>query len=514
MKSLSISGRLILLIAACGLIMAGTAAVTLSALGSSNATSSRLLSELGASDETAFKVITSVEGLQSLLQTLIREKDIDVLEKLVADYDKLVADVKAGGMTLSAYDKDFSPAIAELVEADAAVEDLVLKADSMNALQAYIDRSSPASKKILDSIGAIHVKMAAAVGQDRAKAESASRALVTVVLVVVAALLALVVALGLILARSISKPISRSVVLARSIASGDLSADVAEVDLRRGDEAGELAKALKDMRDKLYGVVAKVQSSVTSVTTGSSQVRETAEALAQGTSEQAAAAEQVSSSVEEMASAIKQNSENSIATESLAQRSAKGAEEGGAATTQTLAAMKDIAGRIGIIEEIARQTNLLALNAAIEAARAGEAGKGFAVVASEVRKLAERSQIAAKEISELSARSLDVAARGGKVLADVVPDIKRTADLVREISASSREQSAGVDQIGQAMNQLDQVIQQHAAAGEELASMARSMAEEAEDLNGAIAFFTTDSTADSARPGTRAIALAEGSEED
>jgi methyl-accepting chemotaxis protein len=474
-KSLSISGRLILLIAACGLIMAGTAAVAILSLNGANATSSRLLSKLGSGDELAFRVIDSVEGLQNTMQSLMREKDIDVLEKLVAEYDKLIADSRAGAASLSSYDAGFAGALEELLKADAAVLDLVLKADSANAIQAFIQNSSPAAKKIFERIGSIHAAMAKGVGQDRAKAEASSRSLILLVTAVIAA--------------------------------GDLEADVSGIDLRRGDEAGEMARALKEMRDKLYGVVSKVQSSAYAVTTGSSQVSATAQALAQGTSEQAAAAEQVSASVEEMASGVKQNAENAATTESLAERSAKGAEEGGRATAQTLEAMREIAGKIGIIEDIARQTNLLALNAAIEAARAGETGKGFAVVASEVRKLAERSQVAAKEISGLSAKSVEVAAKGGSVLAEVVPEIRKTSDLVREIAASSKEQGIGVGQIGEAISQLDRVIQQHAASGEELASMARAMAEEASSLDEAIAYFSTGR----AGPGSRAIAIAPGS---
>jgi methyl-accepting chemotaxis protein len=173
-------------------------------------------------------------------------------------------------------------------------------------------------------------------------------------------------------------------------------------------------------------------------------------------------------------------------------KSAQDALEGGKAVSETVTAMKDIAGKISIIEEIARQTNLLALNAAIEAARAGEHGKGFAVVASEVRKLAERSQKAAAEISELSATSVEVAERAGELLTRMVPDIQKTAELVQEISAASREQDTGAEQINKAIQQLDQVIQQNAGAAEEMSSTAEELASQAEQLQGTIAFFKID----------------------
>ena len=160
--------------------------------------------------------------------------------------------------------------------------------------------------------------------------------------------------------------------------------------------------------------------------------------------------------------------------------------------TETVSAMKEIATKISIIEEIARQTNLLALNAAIEAARAGEHGKGFAVVASEVRKLAERSQEAAGEISHLSTTSVDIAEQAGDMLNKMLPDIQKTAELVQEISASSREQDTGAEQINKAIQQLDQVIQQNAGAAEEMASTTEELSSQAEQLKSTIAFFTLD----------------------
>jgi methyl-accepting chemotaxis protein len=193
--------------------------------------------------------------------------------------------------------------------------------------------------------------------------------------------------------------------------------------------------------------------------------------------------------MEEMTSNIRQNTDNSRQTEKIATRSAGDAEEGGKMVTETVRAMRDIAGKISIIQEIARQTNLLALNAAIEAARAGEHGKGFAVVASEIRKLAERSQQAAGEISKLSGSSVEIAERTGETLAAIIPNIRRTADLVMEITAASGEQDKGATQISRAILQLDQVIQQNASGAEELASTAEQLSAQSALLQTRIGFF-------------------------
>jgi methyl-accepting chemotaxis protein len=310
------------------------------------------------------------------------------------------------------------------------------------------------------------------------------------VLVVLCSLGAAVsIALGILLSLSITKPLSAAVGMAETIASGDLRIEIDESHRRRKDEIGTLARALADMVRSLRETVASILASSTNVNAGSQQISSTAQELSQGASEQAAAAEEVSASVEEMTATIKQNADNSNAAEGIARKSATDAQRGGGAVGDTVTAMRDIAGKTNIIEEIARQTNLLALNAAIEAARAGDVGKGFAVVASEVRKLAERSQAAAREITALSAESVAVAEEAGGLIQAIVPDIQKTADVVQEISAASKEQSVGVDQIGKAVMQLDTVIQQNASASEELASMAEELSSQAEQLSEALTYF-------------------------
>jgi len=305
------------------------------------------------------------------------------------------------------------------------------------------------------------------------------------------ALLAIVVsvAITLFITRSITAPVNEALGISGRLAQGDLTFNI---EVKSQDELGQLLSAMKNMVDKLKAVVGDVKTAAENVAMGSQQLSAGSEQMSQGTTEQAASAEEASSSVEEMNATIKQNADNSQQTEKIALKSANDALESGKAVSESVSAMKQIASKISIIEEIARQTNLLALNAAIEAARAGEHGKGFAVVASEVRKLAERSQTAAGEISRLSKSSVEVAEKAGAMLTKLVPDIQKTSELVQEISASSKEQAGGADQINSAIQQLNQVIQQNAGAAEEMASTAEELSSQAEQLQGTISFFKTN----------------------
>lgn len=302
--------------------------------------------------------------------------------------------------------------------------------------------------------------------------------------------------LGLLIAyfitRAITRPIIMGVKFAETVANGDLSQ---RLEITQKDEIGQLAMALNSMVAKLKDVVSDVQRAADNVASGSQELSASSEEMSQGSTEQAAAAEEASSSMEQMAANIRQNADNAMQTEKIASKSAADAKAGGESVAKTLAAMKEIASKISIIEEIARQTNLLALNAAIEAARAGEHGKGFAVVAAEVRKLAERSQHAAAEISDLSGSSVEVAEQAGNMLSAMVPDIQRTAELVQEISAACKEQDTGAEQVNQAIMQLDQVIQQNASASEEMASTSEELSSQAEQLQDTIAFFKVDTKA-------------------
>jgi methyl-accepting chemotaxis protein len=277
-----------------------------------------------------------------------------------------------------------------------------------------------------------------------------------------------------------------------AVSSGDLSAKVGEAELARGDEFGALARALQSMARRLGEVVGSIHVSSAELASGSAQISETAQMLSRGSSEQASNAEEVSATMEEIGATIKRNTDSSSTTESLSRKASQDAAAGGSAVQETVSAMKAIAASIGIVEEIARQTNLLALNAAIEAARAGETGKGFAVVASEVRKLAERSQKAAAEISVLSTSSVAVAENAERLLERMVPDIGKTAELMREIASASREQSSGTDQVTKAIELLDRVIQENASASEELASSAEEFSGQTLALRDAIGYFKTE----------------------
>ncbi len=303
------------------------------------------------------------------------------------------------------------------------------------------------------------------------------------------------IAITLVLSRGLllqlgAEPAQLSAVVDR-IADGDLTVRLDGMAGRTG-----MARAISLMVDKLAQVIGEVRGSAYSLSSAASQVSATSQvlsqgsqnvsagsqALSQGTGEQASSVEETTSSLEQMSSSIEQNASSSRATEQMAVEGAKNAVDSGKAVGEAVVAMKTIAGKIGIIEELAYQTNLLALNAAIEAARAGDHGRGFAVVATEVRKLAERSQRAAAEIGELAASSVTVAERSGQLLETLVPTIRKTADLVQEVAAASREQSAGVAQINKAMASVDEVTQRNASASEELASTAEQLASSAEEL--------------------------------
>ena len=239
----------------------------------------------------------------------------------------------------------------------------------------------------------------------------------------------------------------------------------------------------------LSGIVREVQAVVASLAGASQEVSATAQSLSQASSEQAAGVEETSASIEQMTASIAQNTENAKITDGIATQAALEAARGGDVVKATAAAMRQIASKISIIDDIAYQTNLLALNAAIEAARAHEHGKGFAVVAAEVRKLAERSQVAAQEISKVAADSVELAEQAGVMFDALAPNIRKTSDLVQEIAAASEEQSSGVRQINGAVIQLSQTTQVNAASSEELAATSEEMSAQADQLGRLMAVF-------------------------
>ncbi len=305
---------------------------------------------------------------------------------------------------------------------------------------------------------------------------------------IIAALI-LGIIIAMFLANLITVPITVGVKFAQSLSEGDLTA---KLEVNGKDEIGQLAQALRDMRDKLSQVVAQVRSNSDTLASASQEVSATAQSMSQMATEQAASVEETTSSIEQLNSSVQQNTENAHVTEQMATKSAGEARDGGEAVNETVLAMKNIAKKIGLIEDIAYKTNLLSLNAAIEAASAGEHGKGFAVVAAEVRKLAESSRVTAEEINELATNSVAIAEKAGTLIAAVVPNIVKTADLVQEINAASMEQSSGINQINDAMRQLDKATQQNAASAEELAATSEELNGQATQLQHAVAFFKLD----------------------
>ena len=347
-------------------------------------------------------------------------------------------------------------------------------------------KAAPVAFKIKEDLLAMSINQQELMNTDMSSSKEMISDLNTFLWILLVVGLALSVTISIVIVKMITKPIAKTVDVMQGIALGDLTA---KIEVNSEDEIGVLLMNMRTMQEKLTDVVQAIQGNSDQISSAAAQVSDTANSLSQATGEQAASVEETSASVEEMGASISQNSENAQTTNKIASESAIAAADGGEAVTGTVKAMTQIAEKITIIEDIAYQTNMLALNAAIEAARAGEHGKGFAVVAAEVRKLAERSQIAASEISTLTGDSVKVAEKAGTLLEKMVPDITKTAELVQEITAASEEQSGGVGQIASAMQQLDKVTQQNSAGSEELAATAEEMQAQSENLQEVVGFF-------------------------
>lgn len=442
---------------------------------------------------------TKFQQVRVELRNLMLERDADAKRVAIANLSQLARELNeaeaafVNGIRNDEVRRDFNRFVAAHERYAAVTEQVVSLATGSREEEALSALHSPGAEQAAREVDSAlqdlsHAKVRQAEEKSRANGEAAARAQ-RVMGVLVAVALASAVLLGFAIARAIAVPLMKGVEVAAAVASGDLGHSI---DVTSSDEVGRLAAALNTMVEKLREVVGEVRGGAEALNGAASQVAATSQALSQGTGEQAASVEETTSSLEEMSASITQNAQNSRQTEQMATDGARNAEESGRAVGETVKAMKTIAERISVIEEIAYQTNLLALNAAIEAARAGDHGRGFAVVATEVRKLAERSQKAAREIGDLATASVIVAEHSGSLIGDLVPMIRKTADLVQEVAAASQEQGAGVGQVSKAMGVVDQVTQRNASAAEELSSTAEELSSQSEALLQLISFFQVE----------------------
>ena len=464
-----------------------------------------LASRINGGEQSAFRAYQLATGMFLTMSDIFRQQrnillasgDPELQDKWYNDYRAGLAAIAEDLPNLQRAAAPFEPALFN--EASAAYETMVAAMDkavnvSLTKSDYFAAEAAGVASDLRREADGLLQTM---IDQNKAELEKASKdaeelydfsRVLLISLLVGAAIIAALAATWIIM--SISRALNSAVRLANEVAGGNLSASA---DNKSDDEVGDLIKVLNAMTTKLREVVSEVASATRNVASGSEEMSATAEQLSQGATEQASSTEEASASMEEMASTIKQSADNAAQTEKIARQSAADAIASGEAVNNAVAAMQTIAEKIMVVQEIARQTDLLALNAAVEAARAGEHGRGFAVVASEVRKLAERSQAAAAEISTLSGDTVKAAQSAGEMLGKLVPDIQRTAELVEEISAGSREQNAGAAQINTAIQQLDKVTQQNTSAAEEMSATSEELASQAEQLQAAISYFRIES---------------------
>ncbi|MBX5183576.1 HAMP domain-containing protein [Rhizobium sp. NZLR5] len=479
------------------LMLMGTAAYGIVSLGSLNDTIGNLIAGPAARLDLAQQInIAQLEAIRQQ-KNLLTARTADETAGAIAKGNqarKEFTDAFSQVLALATEEGKVRWArIAELSKtfnaADDQIRDYVKAGNAEGANTISVTAARAAANDIDSTLGEILAleKQRMKAADDNADAQYATTRTMMMAVAAFALLIAAITAFWI--ASTISKGLSRANTVVREVSEGDLTK---MADITSRDEIGELLGNVNIMIERLRGVVADALSAADNVSSGSQELSSSSEQVSQGASEQAASAEEASASMEEMAANIKQNADNAAQTEKIARQSAKDAEMSGEAVTRAVDAMRTIAQKIGIVQEIARQTDLLALNAAVEAARAGEHGKGFAVVASEVRKLAERSQSAAAEISSMSGDTVKAAQEAGDMLGRLVPDIRKTAELVSEISAACREQDIGAAQINEAIQQLDKVTQQNAGASEQMSATSEELASQAEELQTSIAFFKVD----------------------
>ncbi|MES0488364.1 MAG: methyl-accepting chemotaxis protein [Leptospirales bacterium] len=384
------------------------------------------------------------------------------------------------------HDNEFQPQIQIIYDLKKAQFSGRARAGQASKLRQADEIADSVGEEVQDLLELVEIEAGNEVDKAQADgAASAQQASISIIAgVAIAALISII--LARLITSSITVPTYKAMNVINELSTGNLTVEFTK---EADDEIGVMISSLSIMINKLRTIIADVIKGSDNMAIAAKELSSTAQALSQGATEEAASIEETSAAIEEMQASITQNSENAHVTNDIAVTSAKEAKEGGDAVTETVAAMRSIAENITVIEDIAYQTNLLALNAAIEAARAGEQGKGFAVVASEVRKLAERSQGSSQEIGQLASNSVIVAEKAGDKLKIMVPNIAKTAELVKEITTASGQQRSSIDQVGSAVNQLNTVIQQTAASSEELAGTSEELQAQAASLRSVMEYF-------------------------
>ncbi len=435
------------------------------------------------------------KGIQNLADVVANQTGLNIFMMDSSSLDVYATDILKNEDILYAYitDADANPLTQIKNESHPLLKKLVDPSKSLQDVIKAIEEKFtviPIKKDILydgKKVGEVHIGVNEGIIENIVSSQNTAFVIVSVVSMIVVLIL-LSLSLFTLVKVMISRPLGSLEQTLDFVARGDLRADI---NIRQRDEIGRLAQSLKNTVVNLKNIVTNVMNASRNVSDISIEINSTATTLSETSNEQAANVEEIVSSLEEMGATISQNAENSKNTDNIAQKTAAQAEDGGKAVKETVSAMMEISKKISLIEDIASQTNLLALNASIEAARAGEHGKGFAVVATEVRKLAEKSQAAAMEISDLAARSVEVSNRAGKLLDEIVPSIKQTADLVQDITAASEQQNLGVTQINEGMNQFNEVTQQNASAAERLSATSQILSDHAAELKNMMSVFKT-----------------------